>query len=122
MQVLRKGRYPTKRPPAETTDPKIVLIDLRSSEQYSCAHIRKSISFPAENIQKDQTFASLSIYKNKTDKIVVAYHEDERQGIYQARIIFEKGFDNIYLLSGGFHVFSEEFPNLIDLSTAARHK
>ena len=46
--------------------------------------------------------------------MLVVYADDERHGILQARIIFEKGFDNIYLLSGGYHVFSEEFPHLIE--------
>ena len=114
VQVLRVGRYPTKRPPAETPDPKIILIDLRSQNCYLSGHIQKALSFPAEHIQRDHDFAQLGIYKNKADKMLVAYADDERHGILQARIIFEKGFDNIYLLSGGYHVFSEEFPHLIE--------
>lgn len=42
------------------------------------------------------------------------YLDDERHGILQARIIFEKGFDNVYLLSGGFLIFSQEHPDLIE--------
>ena len=45
--------------------------------------------------------------------MLVVYHEDERHGILQSRIIFEKGFDNIYLLSGGIYIFEKEHPNLI---------
>lgn len=44
-------------------------------------HITKAISFPAENIQRDQVFAQLGVYKNKPDKMVVVYHGDERHGI-----------------------------------------
>ena len=33
---------------------------------------------------------------------------DERQGTQYARLLFEKGFDNIYLLSGGIEKFLEE--------------
>ena len=46
--------------------------------------------------------------------MLVVYHEDERHGILQSRIIFEKGFDNIYLLSGGLYSFEQEFPQLIE--------
>lgn len=50
LQVLRKGRYPTKRPPAETGDPKIILIDLRAQGCFFAGHIKKALSFPAERI------------------------------------------------------------------------
>ena len=107
---MRTGRYPTKRPPAENTLPKILLLDLRSQGEYAEGHISNAVSFPAEHIQRDQVFASLGIFKNKADKMLVVYHDDERHGILQSRIIFEKGFDNVYLLSGGLFSFEQEFP------------
>ena len=45
--------------------------------------------------------------------MLVVYHSDERHGVLQSKVIFEKGFDNIYLLSGGLCIFEEEFANLI---------
>mmetsp|Transcript_31544 Transcript_31544/g.39236 ORF Transcript_31544/g.39236 Transcript_31544/m.39236 type:complete len:98 (+) Transcript_31544:523-816(+) len=65
-------------------------------------------------------FAKLSIYKNKPDKMLVVYHDDERHGILQSRIIFEKGFDNVYLLSGGLCIFEAEFQNLIETQATAQ--
>lgn len=117
IQVLRNGRYPTKRPPAETSDPKILLLDLRSAEEFAVSHIKNSLSFPAVNIQRDLVFSKLSIFKNRVDKMVVVYHEDERQGILASRIIYEKGFDNLYLLSGGFCIFGRTHPEYIENPT-----
>ena len=54
--------------------------------------------------------------------MLVVYHEDERHGILQSRIIFEKGFDNIYLLSGGLYSFEQEFPQLIEEATKLKTK
>ena len=54
------------------------------------------------------------MFKNKPDKLLVVYADDERHGILTARVIFEKGFDNLYLLSGGFLIFAKENPELID--------
>lgn len=71
------------------------------------------MSFPASNIQIDYEFSKLNLFKNKSDKLLVIYLDDERHGIQQARIIFEKGFDNLYLLSGGLHIFAKEHPDLI---------
>lgn len=81
IQILRTGKFPSKRPPAETSMPKIVLLDLRSVADFNASHIRNAISFPAENIQRDHVFSQLTIYKNKPDKILVVYHDDERHGI-----------------------------------------
>ena len=89
------------------------MLDLRSFEDYTEGHVTNAISFPSENIQKDQVFAQLSIYKNKPDKILVVYHEDERHSILQSQVIYEKGFDNVYLLSGAYWNMEQEHPNLI---------
>lgn len=33
--------------------------------------------------------------------------DDERQGTHYSKLLFEKGFDNVYLLSGGLEKFIE---------------
>jgi len=53
LQVLRWGQFPTRRPAAESNEAKIILLDLRSAEDYKLGHISNALSFPAENIQKD---------------------------------------------------------------------
>jgi hypothetical protein len=40
--------------------------------------------------------------------------EDERHGTKAAKTIFEKGFDNIYLLTGGISVFGFENQHLLE--------
>jgi hypothetical protein len=40
-------------------------------------------------------------YKNKDSKIIVVYHFDEKAGIDYAKEMFEKGYDNVLLLSCG---------------------
>lgn len=42
------------------------------------------------------------------------YSHDERHGTNAAKIIFEKGFDNIYLLTGSISVFAYENHALIE--------
>ena len=59
-----------------------------------------AVSFPAQCIQQDKVFGQLHQSKNKLDKLIVVYSHDERHGCYYAKIIFEKGFDNVYLLTG----------------------
>ena len=40
--------------------------------------------------------------------------EDERKGTQAAKLLFEKGYENIFLLSGGIESFLEDFPHLIE--------
>ena len=39
---------------------------------------------------------------------------DERKGTASAQILYEKGYENIFLLSGGIETFLEEFPHLVE--------
>jgi centrosomal protein CEP41 len=40
--------------------------------------------------------------------------EDERLGTQYAKLLFEKGFDNVYLLSGGMDKFLETHHELVE--------
>lgn len=59
-------------------------------------------------------FSQLNLIKNQHKKLIVIYMDDERHGTQVAKIIFEKGFDNVYLLTGGIFVFGFENPGLLD--------
>ncbi len=50
----------------------------------------------------------------ESNKLIVIYVGDERKGVESAKLFTEKGFDNIYLLSGGFEGFAEQFPKLLE--------
>lgn len=39
---------------------------------------------------------------------------DERKGSAAANLMSEKGYENVFLLSGGIDQFNEEFHNLIE--------
>lgn len=39
---------------------------------------------------------------------------DERKGTAAANLMAEKGYENVFLLSGGIDQFNEEFHNLIE--------
>jgi 3-mercaptopyruvate sulfurtransferase SseA len=39
---------------------------------------------------------------------------DERSGTQQAKLLFEKGFDNVYLLSGGVEGFLETNYDMVE--------
>jgi centrosomal protein CEP41 len=97
-----------------TSDTKFILLDLRDEDDYKKWHIKEAINFPAPNIARDKVFGSLLRFKNKPDKIIVVYMEDERMGTHYSKILHEKGFDNVYLLSGGLEKFLESNRDLVE--------
>ncbi len=90
-----------------TEETKFILLDLREEADYNQFHIKEAINFPAPNISRDMTFSQLLRFKNLSDKMIVVYMSVERLGTYYAKILFEKGFDNISLLTGGLEKFME---------------
>lgn len=83
---------------------------MREPEEYEQYHIKESLSFPGPNINRDKFLPQMYHYKNKQNKIIVIYHFDEKKGIEYANNFAEKGFENIYLLSGGIEAFGQEIP------------
>ncbi len=97
-----------------TEETKFILLDLRDEEVYKQFHIKEALSFPGPNISRDKVFAQLLRFKNHPDKIIVVYMDDERHGTHYAKLLHEKGFDNIFLLSGAVEKFLEAYPEYIE--------
>jgi centrosomal protein CEP41 len=67
----------------------------------------EAISYPAPNLKRDKTFPLLDKFKNAKNKKIIVYHFDERLGIPVAKLFFDKGYDNVFLVSGGIEEFSQ---------------
>lgn len=78
-----------------------MLLDLRDSDEYSLYRIKESLNFPAPNIARDRIIPELFRFKNQPDKLIIVYMQDERKGTQAAQLFFEKGYENVYLVSGG---------------------
>ena len=44
-------------------------------------------------------------YKNKENRFIIVYHQEEEEGMKTAKLLVLKGFSNIVLLSGGIEKF-----------------
>ena len=42
------------------------------------------------------------------------YAVDERKGVESSHLFAQKGYENIFLLSGGYEKFAEEFPGMLE--------
>ena len=91
-----------------------IILDLRETCDYERIHLKEAISFPAVNITRDKFTNQMIMMKNKPGKMIILYHNDERSGIPYANNFFQKGYDNVYFLSGGIEEFSKNFPDHLE--------
>ena len=99
-----------------------LLLDLRDPEEYDFWRIKEAINYPAANIGRDKIIPELYRFKNKANKLIIIYMGDERKGTAAATLMTEKGYENVFLLSGGIDQFNEEFHNLVEGRDVPRPK
>ena len=97
-----------------TDETSFLLLDLRDPEDYDFWRIKEAINSPAANIARDKMIPELFRFKNKTNKLIIVYMADERKGCQAANLLAEKGYENVFLLSGGIETMNEEFHNLLE--------
>ena len=91
-----------------------LLLDLRDPEEYDFWRIKEAINYPAANIGRDKIIPELYRFKNKSNKLIIIYMGDERKGTAAANLMAEKGYENVFLLSGGIDQFNEEFHSMVE--------
>ena len=74
-------------------DKKVVVVDVRSKEEYERGHIKDAILIPYEDLEKNLD----NIDKNKT---VLIYSKTGRVGISASRLLSSKGYKVINVKSG----------------------
>lgn len=84
-----------------TDQTSFLLLDLREPDDYDFWRLKEAINYPAANIARDKIIPELFRFKNKTNKLIIVYMGDERKGCAAANAMSEKGYENVFLLSGG---------------------
>nr|XP_046249654.1 centrosomal protein of 41 kDa [Scatophagus argus] len=89
-----------------------LLLDVRDQDQYDCCHIISANSFPIARLSRTMNPYTKEVleYKNAAGKIIIVYDEDERIASQAATIMCERGFENLFMLSGGLKVIAQKFP------------
>lgn len=80
-----------------------LLLDIRDREEYSACHIITALNYPAAMLSRsvNNETKELLAYKNQPGKIIVIYDEDERIAVKAATTFVQRGYDNLFMLSGG---------------------
>ncbi|XP_062318851.1 centrosomal protein of 41 kDa [Osmerus eperlanus] len=89
-----------------------LLLDVRDREQYDQCHIISAYSYPIATLSRTMNPYTREVldYKNASGKIIIVYDEDERMASQVATTMCERGFENLFMLSGGLKVIAQKFP------------
>ncbi|ESS68407.1 testis specific, 14 [Trypanosoma cruzi] len=105
-------RLPNARPPKE-----YLILDVRSEEDYRTCHIEGSLHYPKRRLvhATNPFLPEMFEFKNKDNKCIVLYDLEEELTVGQSvgKILFEKGVDNLAVLTGGLREFVQDYASLI---------
>ncbi|ESN95094.1 hypothetical protein HELRODRAFT_193635 [Helobdella robusta] len=89
-----------------------LLLDIRNRDEYDQCHIIPAISYSKSMLSRSVNYESQEMldYKNKEGCIIIVYDEDEKIASSVATTLVQRGYDNIFMLSGGLKVASKLFP------------
>ncbi|XP_063053825.1 centrosomal protein of 41 kDa [Engraulis encrasicolus] len=90
-----------------------LLLDVRERDQYEKCHITSAFSFPIATLSRTMNpfTKEVLLYKNVVGKIIIVYDDDERIASQAATTMCERGFENLFMLSGGLKVLTKKFPS-----------
>ncbi|KAL7754281.1 Centrosomal protein of 41 kDa [Sorochytrium milnesiophthora] len=85
-----------------------LLLDVREPDAWRACHIIGALNFPSVFIKRDKVTREQIMYKNKEDKFIIVYDDDESIAGPAAQTLVQRGFDNVYLLAGGLRLLTQK--------------
>jgi len=98
-----------------------LFLDVREADQYLNSHLALAISYPHTRLNRcyDYELPCMLRLKNKPRAVIVVYDDDESIASKAATTLTQRGYDNVFMLSGGLRVASRKFPE--SLVTSGEH-
>merc|ERR1712023_340012 len=92
-----------------------LLLDLRDEQDHDQCHIATAIPYPHTMLTHSTTYFSSEIYryKNRPDRMIIIYDDDERISAPAAKLFVERGVENVYVLTGGLRKFCEKHEEFV---------
>jgi len=86
-------------------DGSLILVDLRSPDEYQKSHIGPAINIPIQEILEKQHLENFSDLSRK-NKTLVLYGKDQTEANGAWMILKQAGFDNFLVMEGGYGYFA----------------
>ncbi|GFS91807.1 centrosomal protein of 41 kDa B [Nephila pilipes] len=89
-----------------------LLLDVRDRDEFLQCHIKTARHYPAAMLSRSIGYEieEMKHYKNNRPELIIVYDYDESIASRVATTLVQRGYENIYLLSGGLKLGYEIFP------------
>jgi phage shock protein E len=88
----------------------IILLDVRTPEEYAEAHLKNALLLPVQNLSQD-TLASIGLGENAKDKEIIIYCRSGARSKTAYDIMSSLGYTNIKSVAGGMiHWQEDDYP------------
>lgn len=91
-----------------------LILDAREPGEYNLCHILQARSLPYTMLRRDQYHPDIYRFRNKPETLIIIYCDDERISREAAKLLVDRGIDNIFLLTGGMKEFAYDFPAFVE--------
>jgi rhodanese-related sulfurtransferase len=91
-----------------------LILDVRDALDYNKGHLLQSRSYPYTMMRRDYTHPELFNFKNKDERLIIMYCDDERISEEAAFLLVQRGCDNVYLLTGGLFEFASTYRSYVE--------
>lgn len=90
-----------------------LILDIRDPEDYRRSRMLTSKSFPFARLSRSVNFETKDMlkFKNVDGKLIVVVDADESLSARFATTLIQRGYDNVFVLSGGLRVAGIKFPD-----------
>jgi len=102
----------TNKPPSTPNRPFLIL-DVREEDLYERKHIAMAKSYHHFRLSRAFNYETkeMLMFKNKEKRVIVVYDDDETVASKVATTLTQRGYDNVFLLSGGLTVAAIKYPS-----------
>jgi len=89
-----------------------LLLDVREDDEYRAGHIITAQHYPKAMLSRSVNYETKEMlaFKNHAGRFIVIYDEDERIGPAAANTLVQRGYDNLFMLSGGLKLAKKLIP------------
>lgn len=95
-------------------DKPYLILDVRDGVDFNDHHIQQARSFPYTMLRRDQMIPEIYSFRNKPETLIIICCADEKISRDSAKMLVDRGIDNVFLLTGGINEFAYEFPEFIE--------
>lgn len=95
-------------------DKPYLILDVREIDAFNVCHLLQARSFPYAMLRRDQYIPEIYQYRNKPETLIIMYCDDERVSRDAAKLLVDRGIDNIFLLTGGMNEFAYDYPAFVE--------